>query len=54
MAYRWSTGILKNPWIWGLCRSIVRTRSAPAASSMSEQTRARIETRGSSFLSPLA
>ena len=33
---------------------MVSTRSAPAASMASAHTRARIDTRGSSFLSPLA
>src|SRR3989441_3783018 len=32
-AYRWSTGMLKNPWICPACRSIVSTRSAPAVRS---------------------
>src|SRR5438552_10026273 len=42
----------KKPWICGACRSMVTTRSAPATSIASAITRARIETRGSSFLSP--
>ena len=29
-AVMWSTGIVKKPWIWPACRSIVSTRSAPA------------------------
>src|SRR2546423_13404221 len=48
-AYRLSTGTWKKPWICGVWRSIVTTRSAPAASIASAQTRARIETRGSSL-----
>jgi hypothetical protein len=53
-AYRSSTGMRKKPWIWAACRSMVTTRSAPAASMASAHTLARIDTRGSSFLSPLA
>jgi hypothetical protein len=53
LAYRSSTGMRKNPWIWAACRSMVTTRSAPATSMASAHTRARIDTRGSSFLSPL-
>ena len=53
-AYRSSTGMRKKPDTCGACRSSVTTRSAPAASMASAQTRARIDTRGSSFLSPLA
>ena len=29
-----STGMLKKPWIWSACRSIVSSRSTPTASSM--------------------
>ena len=42
----WSTGIVKKPWIWPACRSIVRTRSAPASWSMSATRRAEIGSRG--------
>src|SRR4051794_491023 len=42
----WSTGIVKKPWIWPACRSIVSTRSAPASCSMSATRRAVIGSRG--------
>src|SRR3954449_10130745 len=42
----WSTGIVKKPWIWPACRSIVSTRSAPASCSMSATRRAEIGSRG--------
>ena len=32
MAVRWLTGVLKKPWIWPWCRSMVMVRSTPAAS----------------------
>ena len=51
MAVSSSTGMLKKPWIWPWCRSMVRTRSAPATVSMSATSRAVIGTRGWSFLS---
>ena len=44
IAYRSSTGMRKKPWICGACRSSVTTRSTPAASIASAQTRARIDT----------
>ena len=47
----WSTGMLKNPWIWPACRSIVSTRSVPAASSTSASSFAVIGSRGADFLS---
>ena len=47
----WSTGILKKPCTWPACRSIVSTRSAPAASSMSATSLAVIGSRGALFLS---
>ena len=47
----WSTGIWKKPWTWPACRSIVSTRSAPAASSMRATRRALIGSRGVDFLS---
>ncbi len=50
-AKRWSTGMLKNPWIWAVCRSIVRMRSAPDAVRRSAISLAAIGTRGLSFLS---
>jgi anti-sigma factor RsiW len=53
-AWRSSTGTLKKPWTCGAWRSSVTTRSTPTASRASAQARARIDTRGSSFLSPLA
>ena len=34
-------GIVKKPWIWPACRSIVSTRSAPASWSMSASEAAR-------------
>ena len=46
--------LLKKPCTCGACRSIVTTRSTPTASMQSAHTRARMDTRGSSFLSPLA
>ena len=45
-AVMWSTGIVKKPWIWPACRSIVSTRSAPASWSMSATRRAEIGSRG--------
>ena len=36
-----STGMLKKPWIWSACRSIVSRRSTPTASSMLATTLAR-------------
>ena len=47
----WSTGIRKKPWIWPAWRSIVRTRSTPAASRMSASSFAVIGSRGEDFLS---
>ena len=47
----WSTGIVKKPWIWPACRSIVSTRSAPASWSMSATKRAEIGSRGFAFRS---
>jgi len=47
----WSTGIVKKPWIWPACRSIVSTRSAPASCSMSATRRAEIGSRGLAFRS---
>ena len=38
-AYRSSTGTRKKPCTWGACRSMVMTRSAPAASMASAHTR---------------
>ena len=46
-----SVGMLKKPWIWPACRSIVRMRLAPAVSSRLAISRAVIGTRGWSFLS---
>ena len=43
--------MLKNPWIWAVCRSIVRIRSAPDAVRRSAISFAAIGTRGLSFLS---
>ena len=51
IAVMWSTGMEKKPWIWPAWRSIVRTRSAPAASSMRATRRAVIGSRGADFLS---
>ena len=45
-AVMWSTGIVKKPWIWPACRSIVRIRSAPATWSRSATSRAVIGSRG--------
>src|SRR5436190_1130835 len=45
-AVMWSTGIVKKPWICPACRSIVKTRSAPASWSMSATRRAEIGSRG--------
>src|SRR4051794_11257382 len=45
-AVMWSTGIVKKPWIWPACRSIVSTRSAPASCSRSATKRAEIGSRG--------
>ena len=50
-AVMWSTGFWKKPWIWPACRSIVSTRSAPAASSIRATRRAEIGSRGADFLS---
>ena len=47
----WSTGIVKNPWIWPAWRSIVRTRSTPAAWRSSATSLAVIGSRGEDFLS---
>jgi hypothetical protein len=47
----WSTGIRKKPWICPACRSIVSTRSTPAASSTSARSFAVIGSRGADFLS---
>ena len=47
----WSTGFWKKPWIWPAWRSIVRTRSAPTASSTRATMRAEIGSRGADFLS---
>ena len=30
LAYMWSTGKSKKPWIWSACRSVVMTLSQPA------------------------
>ena len=51
IAVMWSTGFWKKPWIWPAWRSIVSTRSAPAASSMRATRRAVIGSRGADFLS---
>ena len=40
-----STGMLKNPWIWSACRSMVSTRSAPASDTMFATTLAEMATR---------
>ena len=45
----WSTGIVKKPWIWPACMSIVSTRSAPASWSMSATRRPEIGSRGFAF-----
>src|SRR5581483_6126917 len=50
-AVMWSTGIVKKPWIWPACRSMVSTRSAPASWSMSATSRAEIGSRGFAFRS---
>ena len=50
-ARMWSTGIVKKPWIWPECRSIVSTRSAPAVWIISATSFAEIGSRGSVFLS---
>ena len=42
----WSTGIVKKPWIWPACRSIVSSRSTPASWSMSATRRPEIGSRG--------
>ena len=47
----WSHGFWKKPWIWPECRSIVRSRSIPAASSIRATSRALIGSRGADFLS---
>ena len=47
----WSTGISKKPWTWPACRSIVSTRSTPAASSSSATSFAVMGSRGADFLS---
>src|SRR4051794_17104995 len=51
IAVMWSTGLEKKPWTWPAWRSIVSTRSAPAASSMCATRRALIGSRGADFLS---
>ena len=51
IAVMWSTGLLKKPWTWPECRSIVRTRSTPTASRHWATTRAEIGSRGADFLS---
>ena len=45
-AYKWSTGISKNPWIWSAWRSMVIRRSIPATLSKSATSFAPIDTRG--------
>jgi hypothetical protein len=50
-AKRWSTGVLKKPWICAECRSIVSTRSVPALESRSATSLAEIGTRGLSLRS---
>ena len=50
IAVMWSTGLEKKPWIWPAWRSIVSTRSAPAASSARATRRAEIGSRGARLL----
>ena len=50
-ANRWSVGMSKNAWICALCRSIVSTRSAPAATIRFATSLAEIGTRGLSLRS---
>ncbi len=47
MANKWSTGMLKNPWICPACKSTVSTRSVPAVSSKSATSLEVMGTRGS-------
>ena len=47
----WSTGMRKKPCTWPACRSIVSTRSTPAAWSISATSFAVIGSRGADFLS---
>ena len=51
---KWSTGILKYPWICDACKSIVNTLSAPAAVNMSATNLAVIGSLDFAFLSCLA
>ena len=44
-AVMWSTGMVKKPWIWPACRSIVSRRSAPALWIMSASKRLEIGSR---------
>ena len=48
--YKWSTGTLKNPWIWSACKSIVITRSTPAALSKSTTNFASMQFAGNADL----
>ena len=50
IAVMWSTGFWKKPCTWPAWRSIVSTRSAPAASSMWATRRALIGSRGGGLL----
>ena len=51
IAVMWSTGTVKKPWTWPAWRSIVSTRSTPAAWSRSAISFAVIGSRGADFLS---
>ena len=48
---RLSTGMSKKPWIWEACRSMVSTRSAPAATIMLATSLAEMGSRGLAFRS---